>query len=202
MKLMGSVRERLRRAPLFVARRAARLHPNFLTALGLLFALLTPPVAYLTKSSLYAAATASLSMLMDALDGAVARLRGSASKRGAFIDSLADRLSDASIVLALYLLGCSYLLVYAVAVLSMVISYIRARAESLGVGGLAEVGIMTREFRCLFLLSIYLLHHMFGARVADYALAVLLAALGATVVQRGLYVLKALGGRRNEASRI
>ncbi len=190
---MSSVRGRLRRLAELAARRAARLHPDALTLLGLLFAILTPLVAYLTGNPLYAALAASLSMLMDSLDGAVARIRGTASKRGAFLDSLTDRVSDAAIVLALHFLGCGYLLVYLVAVLSMAVSYVRARAESLGIGGMAEVGLMTREFRCLGLLSIYLLHYAFGVRVAEYALAAMLAALGATVVQRSLYVLRSLG---------
>lgn len=192
MKQLGSVRKKLRNISMLLAKHVAYLNPDALTVSGLFFSSLTPVVAYLTKNSLSTAAAASLAMLMDALDGSVARLRGETTRYGAFLDSLVDRLSDVFVVLALYLLGCDYLLVYLVAALSTTISYIRARAEALGVGELAEVGFMTREFRSLGILLVYLIHYLIGVRAADYALLVLLAMLSATVVQRSLYVVKFL----------
>ncbi|MCS7098949.1 MAG: hypothetical protein RMH84_05360, partial [Sulfolobales archaeon] len=94
--------------------------------------------------------------------------------------------------LALYYLECDYLLVYLAAAFSMVISYVRARAESLGVRGLSDVGIMTREFRCIAVLAVYLIHYIAGASYANYALVALLAALGMTVIQRTFYILSLL----------
>ncbi|MEM2406927.1 MAG: CDP-alcohol phosphatidyltransferase family protein, partial [Sulfolobales archaeon] len=138
------------------------------------------------------AVTASIAMLMDALDGSVARLRGETTASGAFLDSLTDRLSDALLILAFYPLGCDYLLVYLVATLSMTTSYIRARAESLGLKGMADVGLMTREFRGFGILIIYLVHYLLGIDVANYALLVLLLALCATVIQRSYYVIRSL----------
>lgn len=135
---------------------------------------------------------AALALLMDALDGSVARLRGMVTRYGAFLDSVGDRISDAALVLALYFLGCNFFLVYLVTSLSLIISYTRARAEALGVGGLSEVGFMTREFRSASILLVYLVHYILGTRAADYFLIVLVAVLCATVFQRIVYTLKEL----------
>ncbi|MEM2007311.1 MAG: CDP-alcohol phosphatidyltransferase family protein [Sulfolobales archaeon] len=192
LELLSSVRKKLRRAPAFLAKHVVYLDPNALTALGLILSMLTPAIAYLTRNSLVVAVTASIAMLMDALDGSVARLRGETTASGAFLDSLTDRLSDALLILAFYPLGCDYLLVYLVATLSMTTSYIRARAESLGLKGMADVGLMTREFRGFGILIIYLVHYLLGIDVANYALLVLLLALCATVIQRSYYVIRSL----------
>src|SRR6201999_4026090 len=79
-----------------------------------------------------------VSGVADLLDGAIARGSGQASPRGAFFDSVADRVSDALLLggVAWYLAGESaYLpiLAYAVAACSMLVSYERARAEALGI---------------------------------------------------------------------
>ena len=91
----------------------------------------------------------------DMLDGAVAKASGSASKRGAFFDSVADRLSDALLFggVAWYLSathgGQIALLPMAVLAGAMLISYERAKAESLGFD--ARGGLMERAERFLLL---------------------------------------------------
>ncbi|MCS7099903.1 MAG: CDP-alcohol phosphatidyltransferase family protein, partial [Sulfolobales archaeon] len=95
---MSAVRRKLRSTTESIARYFVFLSPDAITVLGLILSLLTPVVAYTTKNPLSTGAVALAAVLMDALDGSVARLRGTTSKRGAFIDSLADRLSDAAII--------------------------------------------------------------------------------------------------------
>ncbi len=84
----------------------------------------------------------------DLIDGTMARMSGSSSKWGAFLDSTLDRLGDAAIFggLAMYYVGpgdsdrLAALALYCL-VMGSVTSYARARAESLGMeakGGLAE----------------------------------------------------------------
>jgi len=91
----------------------------------------------------------------DLLDGAIARGNGQASPRGAFFDSVTDRVSDALLLggTAWYLLGqgSPYLsmLAFAVGACSMLVSYERARAESLGLD--ARGGLMERAERFVFL---------------------------------------------------
>lgn len=91
----------------------------------------------------------------DMLDGAVAKASGTASPRGAFFDSVADRVTDALLLggVAWYLIdrhpGHIAILPLAVLALSMLISYERAKAESLGFD--ARGGLMERAERLIAL---------------------------------------------------
>lgn len=91
----------------------------------------------------------------DALDGAVAKASGTASPRGAFFDSTADRLVDALLLggIAWHLSsinpGRIAVLPMAVLAASMLISYERARAESLGFD--ARGGLMERAERLVLI---------------------------------------------------
>ena len=96
-----------------------------------------------------------LTALPDLLDGAVAKASGTASKRGAFFDSVADRFTDAMLLggVAWYLStshpGRIAVLPLAVLGASMLISYERAKAESLGFD--AKGGLMERAERMILL---------------------------------------------------
>lgn len=96
-----------------------------------------------------------LTSVPDVLDGAVAKASGTASPRGAFFDSVADRFTDALLLggVAWYLEsthpGRIGVLPLAVLGFSMLISYERAKAESLGYD--ARGGIMERAERLLCL---------------------------------------------------
>jgi CDP-diacylglycerol--glycerol-3-phosphate 3-phosphatidyltransferase len=96
-----------------------------------------------------------LSALPDLLDGALAKASGQASQRGAFFDSVVDRVSDA-VVLG----GVAWhvatvhdprltVLPFAVMAVSMLVSYERAKAESLGLN--ARGGLMERAERIVAL---------------------------------------------------
>lgn len=93
----------------------------------------------------------ALSALPDLLDGAVAKASGTASPRGAFFDSVADRVTDSLVLggIAWYLAGedggRAALLPMAVLAASTLISYERAKAESLGYS--ARGGLMERAER-------------------------------------------------------
>ena len=96
-----------------------------------------------------------LTGIPDALDGAVAKASGTSSQRGAFFDSVSDRLTDALLFggLAWYLVdsepGHMMMLPVAVMSLAMLVSYQRAKAESLGYN--AKGGIMERAERFIVL---------------------------------------------------
>ena len=93
----------------------------------------------------------ALTAIPDVLDGAVAKASGTASARGSFLDSVADRLTDALLFggvawfLATTQPGRIAVLPLAVLAASMLISYERAKAESLGFD--ARGGIMERAER-------------------------------------------------------
>ncbi|HEX5366103.1 MAG TPA: CDP-alcohol phosphatidyltransferase family protein [Acidimicrobiales bacterium] len=96
-----------------------------------------------------------LTAVPDLLDGAVAKASGTASPRGAFFDSVVDRVSDALLLggVAWYLgstqPGRIAVLPLAVLAASMLVSYERARAESLGFD--ARGGLMERAERLVVL---------------------------------------------------
>jgi CDP-diacylglycerol--glycerol-3-phosphate 3-phosphatidyltransferase len=93
--------------------------------------------------------------LMDTLDGHVAKAAGTASPRGAFFDSVADRVADALIFggLAWYFIRAhdanAALVPIGILAVSSVVSYQRAKAESLGFK--AQGGMMERAERLIFL---------------------------------------------------
>ncbi|HEY6203617.1 MAG TPA: CDP-alcohol phosphatidyltransferase family protein [Candidatus Limnocylindria bacterium] len=134
--------------------------------------------------------------LSDTLDGQIARAAGGGTPFGAFLDSTLDRLSDAALAIAAVQLGASMfepldpffvslgtadILFWGgllLLVASFVVSYIRAKAESLGVR--ASVGLAPREAR----IAIYLFGVAAWAATGNpqlFAAAVLVAAFLATV---------------------
>ena len=126
---------------------------DVLTVIGLGFAVATA-FAIATGHLLLGMFGVILTGLPDILDGSVARTSGRATPRGAFFDSVCDRVADAAIFcgLAWYLSGESPrlpVLVLAVLALSMLITYERARAESLGFT--ARGGLMERAERLVLL---------------------------------------------------
>ena len=126
----------------------------------------------------------------DLLDGSIARGSGQASPRGAFFDSVTDRASDALLFggVAWYLARDSAhlpILAFAVAACSMLISYERARAESLGLE--ARGGLMERAERFV-LLGIAL-----AFPILVPMLWLMLALTAFTAVQRFVRVYRAAG---------
>jgi phosphatidylglycerophosphate synthase len=121
------------------------LRPGVVTLLGLLFAAAVPVVAVLRGWWLLAAAgLVLLSALADSADGAVAVISSRASRVGAFDDAMADRLSEAAWLLALWLVGGHGLVVVACGALSWLHEYARARAAA---GGVSGIGVITTAER-------------------------------------------------------
>ena len=87
----------------------------------------------------------------DVLDGRIARARGMANETGAFLDSTLDRFAEVGAFVGLAVLFRESALELAVVVTAMggslLVSYARARGESLGV--VANVGVMQRAERLL-----------------------------------------------------
>jgi len=160
------------------------LHPNSLTIVGFLL--------QVGVSALFAVGRirwgGGLLLVfapLDALDGAVARATGKVSVFGAFLDSTLDRLADAALILGLAWHMASQgaqlevALLLAGLVAALMVSYTRARAESLGIP--CKVGIVTRMERILL---IGVLSALGLVSVLAWALAVLsLVTLGQRVAQ-------------------
>lgn len=130
------------------------LTPNMMTMLGLLGN--SVGAYYLGLGDMLTGGILVLLMTpIDALDGTMARLRGESSDFGAFVDSVSDRYSELIIYggLLYHFLNVrdpiGGMLVFGAAAGSILVSYVKARAEGLGYG--AKVGLLTRVERYLVL---------------------------------------------------
>jgi CDP-diacylglycerol--glycerol-3-phosphate 3-phosphatidyltransferase len=130
------------------------LTPNTVTALGLIGN--TVGAYYLARGELLTGGILVAVMSpIDALDGTMARLRGDASDWGAFVDSVSDRYSELIIYGGLLYHFLSVgdvlggMLTFGATAGSVLVSYVRARAEGLGYE--AKVGLLTRAERYLVL---------------------------------------------------
>lgn len=149
------------------------LMPNTVTILGLVG---NAVGAYLLATG-HITAGGIVIMLMgpiDALDGTMARLRGEPTDFGAFVDSVTDRYSELVIYLGLMIyfiqqqnrLACA--LVFLAAAGSVMVSYIRARAQSVGMD--TKVGVFTRVERFIVLAPCLIINQ---PMIALWAIAIL-----------------------------
>lgn len=128
--------------------------------------------------------------LLDTLDGRLARATGTASARGAFLDSICDRYAELAVFggLAVHLgAGLPFVIVLAALTGGLMTSYARARGEGLGVR-LAEVGLVQRPVRILLVGVPALL----GEQPLLIALGLLAAMGNATALTRIRHVRRAL----------
>lgn len=134
--------------------RRTRLTPDHLTVVGLVVALGAAVAIGLGWHAL-GLLLVILAALPDLLDGALAKASNTSSQRGAFFDSVVDRVTDGLLFGGVAWLFASEesphlaILPMAVALMSGVISYERAKAESLGLS--AKGGLMERAERIILL---------------------------------------------------
>ncbi|MCZ2126347.1 MAG: CDP-alcohol phosphatidyltransferase family protein [Anaerolineales bacterium] len=179
---------------------------NFLNGLGIapntitLFGLLGTTVgAYvISQGQMTAGGFILLAfVLVDTVDGTMARLRGEPSDFGGFVDSVSDRYAELVTFGALiyyFLTQEHYAGVaasYLAAAGSVLVSYVRARAEGLGFN--ASVGMLTRFERYLVLIPLLVFNQPFWAA----AIVAVLANL--TALQR-IYHVRAQGRQRIKES--
>lgn len=147
--------------------------PTMLTTVGFLGNVLA--AFFIVQGWLFAGGIAVLFFsALDLLDGALARSTGTASRFGALYDSTLDRLSEAAVLFGIFWYEIDLgnleeaLLAFLAVVGSLMVSYVRARSEGLGMP--LKDGLFTRSERVV-LTGIMLL---FGwLRVALWILAVL-----------------------------
>lgn len=139
-----------------LARLLARtpLTPDALTWLGF-FITVGAAVLIVTDHFLAAGVVVLVAGLFDMLDGALARLTGKTSRFGAILDSTLDRLSEGALLLALLVVFSQEQYVTASLVVgitllgSIMVSYIRARIEAMGIE--CKAGVFTRPERVIIL---------------------------------------------------
>jgi phosphatidylglycerophosphate synthase len=161
--------------------------PNVLTLAGLLLSV-GAAGAFAYGNLVYAFILLALASLFDVLDGAVAKATGKVTKFGGFLDSVADRYSDALILIGIAMyLGEHYVLVMVVIVGSILVSYTRARAENFIVK--CDVGLAERSERLIVLMGATLLA-VSGVNLFYETLVFLAIITHFTVLQRVLFAKK------------
>ena len=159
--------------------------PNFLTFLS--FILAAGAGALIATANILAAGFVFLvAGLLDILDGALARQTKRVTNFGAVLDSTLDRLSEGVVLLGILFLytdkgsTSGILLTGAVMLTSLLVSYIKARAEAANIE--CAVGIFTRPERIIVLVLGLLINQL------EIALAVIVAFSLFTAGQRLIHV--------------
>jgi len=163
------------------------IKPNALTSISLVPSI---AAAYFigTGHFLLGGALVLVSGLLDLLDGALARFTKQTTKFGAILDSTVDRVSEAAIFCGLLIwyvpkgATLEAAAIFAALIGSFLVSYIRARAEGLGLE--CRVGLFTRAERVIVLAIGLLVNQVF------IALWVLIVFVYITIAQRLLYLWK------------
>ncbi|MFI9011434.1 CDP-alcohol phosphatidyltransferase family protein [Actinosynnema sp. NPDC053489] len=131
-----------------LARGLLPVPPDVLSAAGVVVAAGAVGVAAAGgRWALLACALVVVSGLLDGVDGAVALRTGRARPLGAVVDAVADRLSDACLVLLLVVLGGPGWLAVAVGCSLFLHEYARARAQGAGMTGAGAITVAERPTR-------------------------------------------------------
>jgi CDP-diacylglycerol---glycerol-3-phosphate 3-phosphatidyltransferase len=176
-------------APVVGGLARAGVTPDAITITGTLGAVAAAVLLIGSGRLWWGAVAVTVFVLLDMLDGALARARGGGSVFGAVLDSVGDRAADAAIFGALIWWfsgpGDNRLLVLLALlclVLGVLTSYIKARAE--GVGLTCDVGLVERTERLILVLAGTGFAGLGIPYALHVALVLLLAGSAVTVGQR------------------
>ena len=173
------------------------ISPTFWSMIGFAFAILSSIFFGLTNFlnqqglefpwQVIASIMLLISGFFDIVDGSVARVMKKTTTRGAFLDSNFDKVSEALIFIAIAIGGLSNPILAMIALsTSILVSYLRARAESLGIE-LKGIGVGERAER-LLILAICGLIPISGSIQWGVIIIILISAF--SFIQRFMYVLK------------
>lgn len=164
------------------------LTPNMITYCGLLFSSAVAVLiatGHITIAGIVMLVTAPT----DVLDGSMARLKGGDTLYGAFIDSVTDRYAELVILggLMVYYVVTKpdvtgAILAFVAAMGSVLVSYVKARAEALGFS--AKMGLLTRVERVIILIPCLIFN------IPMVALWILAVLTNITAIQRFFFVRK------------
>lgn len=178
----------------------AGITPNSVTALSVILSLIAAVLYAISPESAFLLLLAGVvlfaSGFLDAIDGALARMSNRASNLGSYLDSLLDRYSDSIVILGIAvgfssvsILGLNIVIWGIIATFgSIITSYTRAKAESLGVT-IAGIGIAERPER----IAILLISTVFLR--PDIGLVIIAFVSNLTVAQRSIHVVRRLHSR-------
>ncbi len=167
------------------------LSPNFWTGIGLVLAFASAIVYGLNIQIEYAFIFGGILLLIsgffDVVDGQVARVTKKTSKKGAFLDSVFDKIAEVAIFLGILIGGFAEpYLVFLAITLSLLVSFTRSRAESFGIK-LQGIGIGERAERLLVIAIIGMIPGLM-----QYAVIIVIIIAGITFIQRIIVTAKNL----------
>jgi len=167
------------------------LSPNFWTGIGLVLAFASAIVYGLNIQIEYAFIFGGILLLIsgffDIVDGQVARVTKKTSKKGAFFDSVFDKIAEVAIFLGILIGGFAEpYLVFLAITLSLLVSFTRSRAESFGIK-LQGIGIGERAERLLVIAIIGMIPGLM-----QYAVIIVIIIAGITFIQRIIVTAKNL----------
>jgi archaetidylinositol phosphate synthase len=172
------------------------LSPNKLTLIGFIIAIISSIIFGLNlslepliNSSMIGSIVLLIAGFFDVIDGSVAKITKKASNKGAFLDSVLDKISETTIFLGIAIGSLANPILCLIAVSSsLLVSYTRSRAETLGLN-LSGVGFGERAERLLILSIMGLLplpHSL------EYGVIIIIVISIITVIQRIYKSLKKL----------
>ncbi len=165
---------------------ATGLSPNFWTVVGLVIAL-SSAVVYgmgVEFGLIIGGILLLVSGFFDMVDGQVARVTGKTSKKGEYLDSMFDKISEVAIFLGILIGGYAepYIVLLAIT-LSLLVSYARAKSDLINIK-LQGIGIGERAERLLVIAIIGIIGFM------DYAVVIVIIIAGITLIQRMVFTTK------------
>ncbi len=171
------------------------VNPNIITTVGTLLTV-AAGVVYGTGHIMSAGWLVCVTALFDVVDGEVARRTGRSTVFGAFYDSTLDRVADGALMAGLTVFYATnpihhniYMMVICLVGMigTFLVSYTRARAESLGID--AKVGVMQRPERIVLLSAPQALFGLFWSGWVLMGIVILLTVTACiTAVQRIAFV--------------
>jgi len=191
--MLNKIREKIKPYLEVLGLKLSKLEPKVWSLLGLFLAFLSG-LSYslpFSFSMLLGGIFLLASGFTDVIDGAVARVTGKASDKGAFLDSNLDRLSE-----VLVFSGIMYgkkgepLLIILTLSLSLLVSYSRAKGEALGLK-MMGVGLGERAERVI-LLALFSFLSPLNLQIFNLGLIVIILLSSFTFVQRIIYGIKNL----------
>ena len=182
--LRGTLRPALEKVGKVFA--ATGLSPNFWTVVGLIIAL-SAAVVYgmgVEFGLIIGGILLLVSGFFDMVDGQVARVTGKTSKKGEYLDSMFDKISEVAIFLGILVGGYAepYIVLLAIT-LSLLVSYARAKSDLINIK-LQGIGIGERAERLLVIAIVGIIGFM------DYAVIIVIIIAGITLIQRMIFTTK------------
>ncbi|HET7641964.1 MAG TPA: CDP-alcohol phosphatidyltransferase family protein [Nitrososphaeraceae archaeon] len=172
------------------------LSPNKLTLMGFIIAIISSIIFGLNlslepilNSSIIGSIILLIAGFFDVIDGSVAKITKKASNKGAFLDSVLDKISETTIFLGIAIGSLANPILCLIAVSSsLLVSYTRSRAETLGLN-LSGIGFGERAERLLILsiMGLIPLPHSL-----EYGVIIIIVISIITVIQRIYKSLKKL----------